>query len=237
MANPVIRIDKLVFRYPRAASACLDIEELHAKEGERIFLYGPSGSGKSTLLGLLGGVLIPEGGTISLLGRELTAMSSSARDRFRADHIGFVFQQFNLIPYLSVADNVLLSCRFSGRRRQRAEASGYTLHQEAARLLDHLDIAPNLRQRPVTQLSVGQQQRVAVARALIGGPEIVIADEPTSALDAERQSAFLGLLSRECIAAGATLMFVSHDRRLASGFGREISLPSLNRVQVAQEPA
>lgn len=233
----VICIDDLTFRYPKASAPCLDIEELRADAGDRIFLYGPSGSGKSTLLGLLGGVLTPERGTISLLGRELTTMSSSARDRFRADHIGFVFQQFNLIPYLSVTDNVLLSCRFSARRRRRALAAGNSLHEEAARLLDHLDIAPELRQRPVTQLSVGQQQRVAAARALIGGPEIVIADEPTSALDAERQAAFLDLLSRECIAANATLLFVSHDRRLAAGFTREIALPSLNRAAAAQEAA
>ncbi|MFZ2301285.1 MAG: ATP-binding cassette domain-containing protein [Gallionella sp.] len=237
MANSVIRIENLSFRYPQADSACLDIRELQADAGDRIFIYGPSGSGKSTLLGLLGGVLTPERGTISLLGHELTAMSPSARDRLRADHIGFVFQQFNLIPYLSVTDNVLLSCRFSARRRSRALASGNTLHDEAARLLGHLDIAPELRHRPVTQLSVGQQQRVAAARALIGRPEIVIADEPTSALDAERQTAFLDLLSRECIAADATLLFVSHDRRLASGFTREIALPSLNRAQTAREAA
>lgn len=237
MANPVIRIDNLAFRYPKADRACLDIQELHAEAGDRIFIYGPSGSGKSTLLGLLGGVLSPERGTISLLGHELTTMTASARDRLRADHIGFVFQQFNLIPYLSVTDNVLLSCRFSSRRRNRAMASGNNLHDEAARLLDHLDIAPELRHRPVTQLSVGQQQRVAAARALIGRPEIVIADEPTSALDAERQTAFLDLLARECIAADATLLFVSHDRRLASGFTREIALPSLNRAQAAQEAA
>jgi len=235
--NGVVKIENLSFRYPKADSACLDIQELHANAGDRIFVYGPSGSGKSTLLGLLGGVLSPERGTISLLGHELTKMSPSARDRLRADHIGFVFQQFNLIPYLSVTDNVLLSCRFSARRHSRAVASGCTLHGEAARLLDHLDIAPELRHRPVTQLSVGQQQRVAAARALIGRPEVVIADEPTSALDAERQIAFLDLLSRECIAANATLLFVSHDRRLASGFSLEISLPSLNRAQAAQEAA
>jgi len=237
MANPVIRIENLAFRYPKAGSDCLDIQEFHADAGDRIFIYGPSGSGKSTLLGLLGGVLTPERGTISLLGHELTKMTPSARDKLRANHIGFVFQQFNLIPYLSVTDNVLLSCRFSSRRRNRAISSGNTLHDEAARLLDHLDIAPELRHRPVTQLSVGQQQRVAAARALIGRPEIVIADEPTSALDAERQSAFLDLLSRECIAADATLLFVSHDRRLAFGFSREIALPSLNRAQVGQEAA
>jgi putative ABC transport system ATP-binding protein len=233
----LIQIENLAFRYPGARSVCLDIPELHADAGDRIFIYGPSGSGKSTLLGLLGGVLTPERGSIALLGHELTAMSPSARDRLRADHIGFVFQQFNLLPYLSVTDNVLLSCRFSARRHERALASGNTLHDEAARLLDHLDIAPDLRHRPVTQLSVGQQQRVAAARALIGRPEIVIADEPTSALDAERQVAFLGLLTRECIAANATLLFVSHDRRLASGFNREIELPQLNRAQTAQEAA
>lgn len=233
----VIAIENLAFRYPKAADTCLDIAALRADAGERIFMYGPSGSGKSTLLGLLGGVLTPQRGSIALLGHELTAMSATARDRFRADHIGFVFQQFNLIPYLSVSDNVLLSCRFSPRRHQRALAAGNSLHDEAARLLDHLDIAPELRQRPVTQLSVGQQQRVAAARALIGGPEIVIADEPTSALDAERQQAFLALLSRECIAAGATLIFVSHDRRLATGFSRELALPMLNRAHTAREAA
>lgn len=237
MANQVIRIENLAFRYPKAGSVCLDIQEFHADAGDRIFIYGPSGSGKSTLLGLLGGVLIPEHGTISMLGHELTKMTPSARDRLRADHIGFIFQQFNLIPYLSVTDNVLLSCRFSARRRNRAISSGKSLHDEAVRLLDHLDIAPELRHRPVTQLSVGQQQRVAAARALIGRPEIVIADEPTSALDAERQTAFLDLLSRECITADATLLFVSHDRRLTSGFTREIALPSLNRAQAGQEVA
>jgi putative ABC transport system ATP-binding protein len=237
MANAVIKIENLVFRYPKATSVCLDIQELHAEAGDRIFIYGPSGSGKSTLLGLLGGVLSPERGRISLLGHELTKMTPPARDRLRADHIGFVFQQFNLIPYLSVTDNVLLSCRFSSRRRIRAMASGNTLYDEAARLLDHLDIAPELRHRPVTQLSVGQQQRVAAARALIGRPEIIIADEPTSSLDAERQTSFLNLLSRECIDAEATLLFVSHDRRLASGFSREIALPTLNRAQSGQEAA
>ena len=237
MTTPVIQIENLAFRYPKEGSVCLDIQELHADAGDRIFIYGPSGSGKSTLLGLLGGVLSPERGTITLLGRELTKMRPSARDRLRADHIGFVFQQFNLVPYLSVTDNVLLSCRFSSRRRYRAISSGNSLHDEATLLLDKLDIAPELRHRPVTQLSVGQQQRVAAARALIGRPEIIIADEPTSSLDAERQTAFLNLLSRECIVANATLLFVSHDRRLASGFTREIALPSLNRAQTAQGAA
>ncbi len=129
MANQVIRIDNLAFRYPGAGNDCIDIRELHADAGDRIFIYGPSGSGKSTLLGLLGGVLSPQRGTISLLGHQLTNMSPSARDRLRADHIGFVFQQFNLIPYLSVTDNVLLSCRFSARRRKRALAEADSLQR------------------------------------------------------------------------------------------------------------
>ena len=235
--SAVIRIADLLFRWPTGTHACLDIPAFEVQAGERIFLHGPSGSGKSTLLGLLGGVLTPQQGTLSLLGHELTRMAPVARDRLRADHIGFLFQQFNLIPYLSVTDNVLLPCRFSRRRRSRATAAGTTLADEAARLLDHLDIAPSLRQRPVTQLSVGQQQRVAAARALIGRPEIVIADEPTSALDSERQVAFLDLLMRECSEAGSTLLFVSHDRRLATGFSREIALPHINRAQTMLEAA
>lgn len=234
MAEPVVRIDDLVFRWPAAGSPCLNIPHFEIEAGERVFLHGPSGSGKSTLLGLLGGVLAAEQGRLRLLGSDLTQLRPTARDRFRADHVGFLFQQFNLIPYLSMLDNVLLPCRFSRRRRERASAAGGSLRGEAIRLLSHLDLDPSLHFRPVTQLSVGQQQRVAAARALIGRPEMVIADEPTSSLDAERQGAFLDLLARECAEAGSTLLFVSHDRRLAAGFDREISLPAITRAGAAE---
>lgn len=238
MANtPIIQIDDLVFRWSAGHDPCLDIPRFEVHAGERIFLHGPSGGGKSTLLGILGGVLTPERGAVRMLGHELTQISAAGRDRFRADHVGFLFQQFNLIPYLSVFDNVLLPCRFSHRRHERTVAGGQSLHDEAERLLDHLDIAPALRHRPVTQLSVGQQQRVAAARALIGRPEIIIADEPTSALDAERQTAFLDLLLRECGDADATLLFVSHDKRLASAFNREIALTTVNRAHAEKEAA
>ena len=199
--------------------------------GERVFLYGPSGSGKSTLLAILGGVLVPQQGTVRILGQELTGMRPALRDRFRADHIGFIFQLFNLVPYLSVLDNVVLPCRFSARRRERAIASGGSVHDEALRLLSHLDIGARLLSRPVTELSVGQQQRVAAARALLGRPELVVADEPTSALDADRQQAFLRLLLSETAAAGAALLFVSHDRRLSAEFTHQIALPSINRAE------
>lgn len=238
MSNvPVIQIDNLLFRWSAGEAPCLDIPHLEIQAGERIFLHGPSGSGKSTLLGLLGGVLVPERGAVRLLDCELSRIGAAARDRFRADHVGFIFQQFNLVPYLSVIDNVILPCRFSARRGKLAMAEGRSWREEAARLLAHLDLEPALYRRPATQLSVGQQQRVAAARALIGRPEIVIADEPTSALDAERQAAFLDLLQRECSEAGVTLLFVSHDRRLSSAFSREIALPSLNRADTEERIA
>ncbi|MGZ9067413.1 MAG: ATP-binding cassette domain-containing protein [Burkholderiales bacterium] len=226
----IVRIDDLQFTWPGQSVACLEIPELSVGAGERVFIYGASGSGKSTLLALLGGVLAPQKGTVQVLGTELSRMRPSLRDRFRSDHVGFVFQLFNLVPYLPVIENVMLPCRFSARRRERAVSGGSTVRDEALRLLAHLDIGGSLLARSVTELSVGQQQRVAAARALLGRPEIVVADEPTSALDAGRQQAFLQLLLQECSAAGATLLFVSHDRRLAADFTREIDLETINRA-------
>ena len=228
-ADPVVVLEGLRYAWPGAAD-CLDLAEFRLAAGEQIFLFGPSGGGKSTLLNLLAGVLVPRSGHLRVLERELPALSAAERDRFRVDHVGLIFQQFNLIPYLSVLDNVLLPCRFSRRRRARALEQSPTLKQEAGRLLGHLDLGAELWSRPATALSVGQQQRVAAARALIGRPELVIADEPTSALDAERQAAFLNLLRRECEAAGAALLFVSHDQRLAAGFHRQVALAELNRA-------
>ena len=236
-ADPIIQLKDLQFTWPAQDAPVLDIAELAVEAGERIFIHGPSGSGKSTLLGLLGGVLVPQRGSIRVLGAELSRMRPAARDRFRSDHIGFLFQLFNLVPYLSVMENVVLPCRFSARRRAQAAAEGASPRDEAVRLLEHLDIEPALLGRRVTELSVGQQQRVAAARALLGRPEIVVADEPTSALDADRQSAFLQLLLQECGAFGTTLLFVSHDRRLATHFSREIALLAVNRVHPEQRAA
>lgn len=157
--------------------------------------------------------------------QSLGSLSAAARDRFRADHIGFIFQMFNLIPYLSVIENVMLPCRFSARRKQRAMANSATLEHEAQRLLDHLDLSDSsLQERRITDLSVGQQQRVAAARALMGAPEILIADEPTSALDSDRREAFIRLLFDECAEQGSTLVFVSHDESLQPLFDRNLKL-------------
>jgi putative ABC transport system ATP-binding protein len=226
---PAIALDAVRYAWP-GKPLLLDIERLRIALGERLFLRGPSGSGKSTLLGLLGGVLTPATGTVRVLGTDLAGLGASARDRFRGDHIGFVFQMFNLIPYLSVIDNVLLPARFSRRRADRAARYGAAA-AEAARLLAALGLGEAaLHARGVTELSIGQQQRVAAARALLGAPELLIADEPTSALDHDARRQFLELLMAECREQGSTLVFVSHDTTLGPLFDRDLSLAELNRA-------
>jgi len=224
----------LRFGYDRE-NPVIDIADLSVAKAEKVFLFGPSGSGKSTLLSLIGGVLSPNSGEISVLGQPMSRMRGSARDRYRADHIGFVFQQFNLVPYLSVADNVCLPCRFSKRRLARAEKADGSMQASASRLLRALAIDPSFDTRKATDLSVGQQQRVAVARALIGQPELVIADEPTSALDTDRRENFIELLLSESERSGCSVVFVSHDRGLSRYFDRAIDLQAVNAI--AEETA
>ena len=227
----VIDIAELNFAWKKQAQPMLNIASLKINSGERVFLHGPSGCGKSTLLSLLAGVTTAQSGKLNVLGQDYTRLGNAQRDRFRADHIGFIFQMFNLIPYLTVIENVILPCQFSAKRKHKVLAQADSLEQEAVRLLKHLDMADkNVLQTPVNELSVGQQQRVAAARALIGAPELVIADEPTSSLDAERRSAFIDLLFRECDSANASLIFVSHDQELKAPFDRVIEFEQLNDV-------
>ena len=235
--TPVIEIADLSFAWKRQAKPVLNIAALQINRGERVFLRGPSGSGKSTLLNLLAGVALPQSGTLKVLGQDMNALGGAQRDHFRAHHIGFIFQMFNLIPYLSVVENVTLPCRFSDRRRHKVLAQADSLEDEAIRLLDHLDMAQDdVLHKPVNELSVGQQQRVAAARALIGSPELVIADEPTSSLDADRRAAFINLLFRECDSADATLIFVSHDNSLEAPFERTIEFLQLNNAFSGMQP-
>jgi putative ABC transport system ATP-binding protein len=231
MSAPVVELSNVRFSWSVDSPIVLDIDSLRIANAERIFLRGPSGSGKSTLLSLLAGIARPNEGRLQVLGQDMAMLGRAARDRFRADHIGFIFQMFNLIPYLSVVENVCLPCGFSLRRRTHAAGGGGTVQAEAVRLLEHLDMGEaDVLRRPVTELSVGQQQRVAAARALIGAPELVIADEPTSSLDADRRSAFLDLLFRECARERAALVFVSHDASLAPLFDRAIAFAEINRA-------
>ena len=221
-----IDLRRLRFRYG-GGPWVLDIPELTLERGTRAFLFGPSGSGKTTLLGVLAGVLEAEEGEVRVLGEDLASLSGAQRDAFRAENIGYVFQMFNLIPYLSVLDNIALPARMNAERRARLDGAG--VRETAAQLADHLQIG-DLLKKPVTELSVGQQQRVAACRALIGAPELIVADEPTSSLDFDRREAFLQLLFQECERAGATLVFVSHDRTLEGMFSRTISLPDVNKA-------
>ena len=221
-----VHIQNLKFAYKLGVTV-LEIPELTIARGETVFLFGPSGSGKTTLLGLLAGILHSTEGTLSVLGQNLNTLSGTARDTLRASHMGYIFQMFNLIPYLNVLENILLPCRMNAERRARLK--GESLEQGAERLASHLGIAQLLHKK-VTELSVGQQQRVAAARSLLGAPELIIADEPTSALDSDHREQFLQLLFAECRARNSTLIFVSHDRQLMPLFERSLSLPELNRV-------
>lgn len=237
MAGPLLEVQDLRFAWPGSAQDCLDIAGLQVAAGETVFLHGPSGCGKSTLLSLLAGVLLPQSGRVALDGVHWGDLRPAARDRHRVDHVGYIFQQFNLLPYLTALDNVLLPCRFSPRRREAAARSTRSLRAEGQHWLSGMGLDAAVSDRPAHMLSVGQQQRVAAARALIGQPGLVIADEPTSALDEDRRDVFLNLLLSACAEAGSALVFVSHDRRIAARFGRQVSLPELNRAAGALESA
>ena len=227
MTTPTVRLTDLRFAWPGQAPL-LAIDRFELAQEERLFLRGPSGSGKSTLLGLIAGVLETPQGEIRVMDQDIGRMSGSGRDQVRADHLGVIFQMFNLVPYLSVVQNVILPCRFSKRRSRKVQESGGA-EIEAKRLLERLGLDDEaLQARNVTELSVGQQQRVAAARALIGGPSLVIADEPTSALDSDARDRFIELLSEEASQKGAALLFVSHDSSLAPLFDRALDISDIN---------
>ena len=225
----MIELSDLRFRWHRDAQLVLNIQAFEVRAGERIFLEGASGSGKTTLLNILGGVTVPESGRATINGTHISDLNGANRDQFRADHMGIVFQMFNLIPYLSPMDNVVLPCRFSKQRMAAAEQRSASVTIEALRLLRHMGLDGNMvSARPASEFSTGQQQRIAVARALIGAPLLVIADEPTSALDHAVRSTFMDLMFEEVRANNTTLLFVSHDPQLAARFDRQVALADIN---------
>lgn len=224
-----IQIKDLQFRWKITQPLVLEIESLQVKTGESLFIRGPSGSGKTTLLNLIGGVVDPLNGSVEVLGQSYADLSAKEKDQLRGDQMGFIFQQFNLMPFLNVYENVTLPLKFSAHRRDCIEKVGAL--EETKRLLNHLKFkAEDILERSVTELSIGQQQRVAVARALIGRPSLIIADEPTSALDSDAREAFIQLLFKESKEAGATLVFVSHDVSLGKSFDHQLDLKAINKA-------
>ena len=234
--GPVIDLEDVRFAWPGRNAFALSVERFVVEAGQKLLLVGPSGSGKSTLLSLICGIVVPADGRVRIVDTDLARLGGAARDAFRAAHLGIIFQMFNLVPYLSVLDNVLLPMHFAPARRERALASGGTVADEARRLLEHLGLDPQqIASQPAATLSVGQQQRAAAARALIGTPEIVIADEPTSSLDRDRQADFLSLLFGEVARVGATLVMVSHDQSLAPQFDTVVPIGEIARIEAGSE--
>ncbi|NOH64549.1 ABC transporter ATP-binding protein [Vibrio sp. RE88] len=230
-SNSVVELEQVTFTWPGNQTPTLDIKQLHITKGEHLFIKGPSGCGKSTLLGLLTGINTTSSGQLRVLGQDLNQMKGSQRDKFRADHIGYIFQQFNLLPYLNVIENVILPCQFSAQRKSQVDTS---LVEDATRLLEKLHLPAHLLDKPVVELSIGQQQRVAAARALIGKPALIIADEPTSSLDYDNRTAFIELLLEQVNQAQSTLLFVSHDPTLESLFDRTLNLNQINQAGAQQ---
>ena len=225
----MIDIEPMRFAWTRGGPDTLVLGRLHVAQGQTVFLHGPSGCGKSSLLGLLAGVLLPQQGRVSLLGQDWAALPSGQRDAFRADHVGVIFQQFNLLPYLSVLDNVTLPCHFSKRRHERCLSAGGA-EVSAQNWLQRMGLPEELWTRRADALSVGQQQRVAAARALMGQPELILADEPTSALDAAMRHDFMDVLMQAARDAGSTMVCVSHDPQQATRFDLQWSLPDLQKT-------
>lgn len=226
--NNIITIQNLKYSYKKECHI-LDIENLNISEGDKLFLYGPSGCGKTTLLSILAGILTAYEGSVKIFNTEFIGLKPSTRDHVRGTQMGYIFQMFNLIPYLNVKDNILLPCKISPLRRKNLSLN--ELKEKCTELAHNLKIG-NILHKKVTEISIGQQQRVAAARALIGFPKLIIADEPTSSLDSENREQFLQNLFMQCEAQKTTLIFVSHDKDLKKFFSHHISLPEINRVKI-----
>jgi putative ABC transport system ATP-binding protein len=226
-ADRPLELEGVRFRWPGGTGFALDVPHFAMDAGEAVLLLGESGSGKSTLLSLICGIVRANAGHVRVDGLDLATLPDGRRDRFRAERIGVIFQQFNLLPYASLADNVMLPLAFAPERRRRAGNPS----AETRRLMEALGLPVGMIDATAGRLSVGQQQRVAVARALIGHPPLIVADEPTSSLDAGNQGAFLDLLFAQVRAAGTTLLMVSHDPRLGARFDRVLDLSEITRAE------
>jgi len=225
----IIKLNDVRFRWPGWPPFSISVDELLVQKGEKVLLLGESGSGKSTLLSLICATILADRGSVMIGGTEIKTLSGWARDRFRAEQIGVIFQQFNLLPFGSVLDNILLPLRFAPTRRRNC----HDAPRKVGELCQDLGLPNNIENARAGNLSVGQQQRVAVVRALIGQPPILIADEPTSSLDEASQDNFLEVLFEQVRAYNSTLLMVSHNPRLAEGFDRVLHMSEIVNVERA----
>ena len=218
-----INLKNTHYAYPDSLDKpVLNIPKWTVGPREQVFVHGPSGCGKSTLLNLLSGMLAPTVGEVSILGKRLDQMGQRQRDRFRASHIGYVFQQFNLVSYLNALENIQLATHFGKHGRSGVKQA------EIETLLGKLNISPAEWDKQANTLSIGQQQRVAIARALINKPELLIVDEPTSSLDQYNRDNFMSLLMPLVAENNTTLVFVSHDLSLSRYFKRIDALSEIS---------
>ena len=213
MTKNLISVENLKYSLGDNIKFRLNIKKFILNKSDSILIYGESGAGKSTFLNLLSGTLNPQEGSINILGTNIAETSSSKKDKIRGDHFGIVFQTFNLLPYITVKNNILLGKAYSNRKQSISN------NDEVKTLMDNLSLNyKELIDRKAYELSIGQQQRVAVARALIGKPEIIIADEPTSALDKDNQNEFINLLFKSLDENEQGLIMVSHDQKVSNKF-------------------
>ncbi len=215
MSSPLVKIKNLKYSYSDNSVFEMSIKSFVLEKGERLLIYGESGLGKSTFLNLISGSIESQDGDIEILGKNISNISNISKDKIRGDHFGIVFQTFNLLPYISVEKNILMGLVFSQRKKDKIK----NIHEEIKILMKNLSLDyEELRNRNSYELSIGQQQRVAVARALIGNPEIILADEPTSALDLKNQNIFLDLLFKSINKEEQGLVMVSHNKSLSKNF-------------------
>ena len=220
MDDSIVKIESLRFQWSKNNNFKIFVPKLEVGRGKKVLFLGESGSGKTTLLSLICGFLEPLSGSISINDKIISDLTSTNKDAYRSDNIGIIFQQFNLLPYANVIDNIILPLYFSKQRSKKVENK----INAAMNLCDQLRLPESILNQKASNLSVGQQQRVAVARALIGSPSIIVADEPTSSLDAEAQELFLDLMFDQISKNSSTLLMVSHDKSLTNYFDQVIDI-------------
>ena len=220
MDDSIVKIESLRFQWSKNNNFKIFVPKLEVGRGNKVLFLGESGSGKTTLLSLICGFLEPLSGSISINDKIISDLTSTNKDAYRSDNIGIIFQQFNLLPYANVIDNIILPLYFSKQRSKKVENK----INAAMNLCDQLRLPESILNQKASNLSVGQQQRVAVARALIGSPSIIVADEPTSSLDTEAQELFLDLMFDQISKNSSTLLMVSHDKSLTNYFDQVIDI-------------